>query len=68
MSSPCAAVLGERLLKDCLCFARAALSAIGMLEFHKLNKQKQLQREKEGITKDQMDKFREMGDQSPLYR
>ncbi|KAH9934371.1 MFS general substrate transporter [Fomitopsis serialis] len=52
---------------SCLAVA-AVLSAIGMLELHRLNRQKQLLRDKEGITSERMAEFREMGDSSPLYK
>ncbi|KAH9934328.1 MFS general substrate transporter [Fomitopsis serialis] len=51
----------------CLSVA-AVLSAIGMLELHRLNGQKRLIRDKEGITIERMAEFREMGDNSPLYK
>ena len=46
----------------------ALLSAVGMLEFHRLNLENQQKCDKEGITKDRMEEFREMGDKSPLYQ
>ncbi|PCH43295.1 MFS general substrate transporter [Wolfiporia cocos MD-104 SS10] len=58
---------GHATVIGCLCIA-AILSTIGMLEFSRLNKQKEAKCIKEGISADKVEEFREMGDQSPLYR
>lgn len=50
-----------------LCMALTA-SAVGMLVFHALNKGKERQCAVQGIKPEQSAQFRDMGDDSPLYR
>ncbi|KZT66421.1 MFS general substrate transporter [Daedalea quercina L-15889] len=48
--------------------AVAVLSAVGMYALHRVNRQKQLQVERSGITAEMAEEFSELGDKSPLYR
>ncbi|KAF8557618.1 MFS general substrate transporter [Imleria badia] len=44
------------------------LSAFAMWDYNRINKQKEEQCRESGITEDHKDEFREMGDESPLFR
>ena len=44
------------------------LSAFAMWDYNRINKQKEEQCREGGITEDREDEFRDMGDQSPLFR
>jgi len=44
------------------------LSAFAMWDYNRINKQKEELCREHGITEDQRDEFRDMGDESPLYR
>ncbi|KAG8214046.1 hypothetical protein J3R82DRAFT_10803 [Butyriboletus roseoflavus] len=44
------------------------LSAFAMWDYNRINKQKEELCRERGITEDRKDEFRNMGDQSPLFR
>lgn len=44
------------------------LSAFAMWDYNRINQQKEEQCRQGGITEDRKDEFRNMGDESPLYR
>ena len=44
------------------------LSAFAMWDYNRINKQKEELCRERGITEDQKDEFRNMGDESPLFR
>ena len=44
------------------------LSAFAMWDYNRINKQKEEQCCKGGTTEDRKDEFRDVGDQSPLFR
>ena len=47
---------------------RIILSLFAMWDYNRLNKQKEALCAKEGITNDRADEFKDMGDDSPLFR
>lgn len=47
---------------------RIILTAIAMWDYNRINKQKEALCAREGITQDREDEFRDMGDDSPLFR
>lgn len=49
-------------------FSRIILSTVNIWNNKRLNKLKEEQCEREGITPDQWEKFQDMGNESPLFR
>jgi hypothetical protein len=49
-------------------FDRIILSFFAMWDYNRINKQKEDLCAKEGITCDRADEFKDMGDDSPLFR
>jgi len=49
-------------------FDRIILSFFAMWDYNRINKQKDALCAKEGITNDRIDEFKDMGDDSPLFR
>lgn len=44
------------------------MSTFAMWDYNRINKKKEEQCKREGITVDRADEFRDMGDDSPLFR
>lgn len=68
LSLSCASPIGHRYRLLTNSMFSILLSGFAMWDYNRLNKQKEELCRERGITESHKDEFREMGDQSPLFR